>query len=109
MFINNLVLKLQNVYDIYNYANDNTGGVSGKSAEEVCLKLKNVAPDMLPWFTKKFMEANQSKFKFIVVNTTSHLYDIKMNECVTLKSVKCRPPTCNFAQMLLDSKIEMND
>ncbi len=38
MFINDLVLKLQNVYDIYN-CDDNTCGVSEKSAEEVCLKL----------------------------------------------------------------------
>ncbi len=36
MFINDWVLKLQDVHDIYNYADDNTGGVSGKSAEEVC-------------------------------------------------------------------------
>ena len=34
MFINDLVLKLQTVYDIYNYADANTGGVSGKSAQE---------------------------------------------------------------------------
>ncbi len=48
MFIKDLVLKLQNVYDIYNYSDDNNGGVSGKSGEEVCLKLKNLAQDMLP-------------------------------------------------------------
>ena len=64
-FTNDLVLKLQNVYDIYNYADDNTGGVSGKSAQEVCLKLRNLAQDMLPWFTENFMEANPSKFKFM--------------------------------------------
>ncbi len=49
MFIHDLVLKL---HDIYYYADDITGGVSGKSAEEVCLKLKNLAQDMLPSFTE---------------------------------------------------------
>ncbi len=29
IFINDLVLKLQHVYDIYSYADDNAGGVSG--------------------------------------------------------------------------------
>ncbi len=33
MFINDLMLKLQNVYDIYNYAGDNAGGVSGSVLE----------------------------------------------------------------------------
>ncbi len=63
MFINDLVLKLQNVYDIYNYTGDNTGGVSGISAQEVWLKLRNSAQDMLLWFTENFMETNPSKFK----------------------------------------------
>ena len=64
------------MYDIYNYADDNTGGVSGKSAEEVCLKLRNLdmAQDMLPWFTENFMEGNPSKFKFMFFfSKNSHL------------------------------------
>ncbi len=74
------MLKLQNVYDIYNYADDNTGGVSGKSAQEVCLKLRNLAQDnyVTAWFTENFMEANPSKFKFMVFSKTSHIYDIKI-------------------------------
>ncbi len=58
MLINDLVLKLQNVYDIYNYADDNIGGVSWKSAQAVCLKLSNLAQDMLRWFTENFTEAS---------------------------------------------------
>ncbi len=38
------------ISDIYNYANDNTGVVSWKSTEEVCLKLNNLTQDMLAWF-----------------------------------------------------------
>ncbi len=70
MLINDLLLKLQSVYDIYNYANDNTGGLSGKSAEEVCLTLKNLTQNMLPWVTEKFMEANPSKFRFTSFSIT---------------------------------------
>ncbi len=44
---------------------------------------------MLPWFTEMFMEANPSKFKFVVFSKTSHIYDIKISERVTLESVKC--------------------
>ena len=44
---------------------------------------------MLPCFAENFMEANQSKFKCIVFSKTSHLYDIKISESVTLESVKC--------------------
>ncbi len=62
---------IQNVYDVYNYAYDTTGGVSGESAEEVCLRLTNLAQDMLPWLTETFMEANPSEFKFMVFSKTS--------------------------------------
>ena len=31
--------------------------MSGKSAEEVSVKLKNLTQDMPPWFTETFMEA----------------------------------------------------
>ncbi len=41
------MLKLQNVY-IYNYAHDNTGCVSEKSAEVVRSKLKNLTQDKPP-------------------------------------------------------------
>ncbi len=44
---------------------------------------------MLPWFTENFMEANPSKYKFMVFSKTSHLYDIKIGESVTLESAKC--------------------
>ncbi len=78
------------MYDIYNYADDNTGGVSGKSAQEVCLKLRDLAQDMLPWFTENFMQANPStgKFKFMVFSKISQLYDFKRSESVTPMSVR---------------------
>ncbi len=51
IFINCFVLNLQSVNDISNYADDNTGGVSANSTEEVWLKLKNYTQDMLhPYF-----------------------------------------------------------
>ncbi len=59
--------------------------------DEVCLKLKYLAQDMLPWFTEKFMYANPSKFNFMFFfyNKTTHLYDITISESVTLEYVKC--------------------
>ncbi len=56
-----LMLKFVNVYVIYNYADDNTSGVSTKSAGAVCLKRKNSAQNLLPWFTQNFMAVNPSK------------------------------------------------
>ncbi len=62
---NDLVLKVQNVYDGYYVADPNTSGVSKKSGEEVCLNTTNLTQDMLPWFTENWIEARPSKFKFM--------------------------------------------
>ncbi len=86
------MLRLQNVY-IYNYADDNTGGVSGKSGEEVCLKLKKLTQDTLPCCTEYLMEANPSKFKlklcFLVrpASYTSELVALESVTCVTILGV----------------------
>ncbi len=52
------------MYDIYNYAVNNTSGVSGKSVRESVFEDEELnTKDMLPWFTENFMKANPSKFK----------------------------------------------
>ncbi len=70
---------------LHDYADDNTGGVSRKSAEDVCLKLSNLintGQGMLPWFTEKVIQANPTKFKFVVFSKTTLLCDIKIIERV---------------------------
>ena len=51
--------------DVYNYADDNTIGCSGKDPQEVQMKLENVSNVMLKWFDENMMKANPEKISIL--------------------------------------------
>ena len=87
IFSNDLLILMENVCDIYNYADDNSVGCYGKLVEEVVGKLKTVASVMLEWFQDNYLQANPEKFQFIVHGTTDKSYLLQINNNVCIPSV----------------------
>ena len=91
VFSNDLLILMENVFDIYNYADDNSVGCYGKSIEEVIGKLQTVASVMLEWFQGNYLQDNPEKFQFIVHGNTDkcHVLQINHNVCIpSLEEVK---------------------
>ncbi len=62
IFVNDLFLFIQNC-KLYNYADDNTLSVSGKSMDYVVEALRSDTSNAIDWFTCNFMQANPEKFQ----------------------------------------------
>ena len=65
---NDLLYAIMKMCYVYNYADDNTIGCSGKYPQEVQMKLENVSNVMLKWFDENMMKANPEKFQYIIFN-----------------------------------------
>ena len=59
IFSNDLLMLIEELSDVYNYADDNSIGFSGKNTEEVISKLRIVANVMVTWFNDNFLQANR--------------------------------------------------
>ena len=68
VFQNDLLLKLQSICDLYNYADDNSAGCDGENVELVYEKLQNVMSQMLNWFNMNCLKANPSKFQLMLLH-----------------------------------------
>ena len=64
IFSNDLLLSIQNICDIYNYADDNSIGYSANTVAEVTDKLNSVASLMMEWFESNSLQANPNKFHY---------------------------------------------
>ncbi len=60
------LVKLANVSDIYNYADDNTVGASGDTIENVQKKLKEASNVVLSWYDINIMQVTLTKFQYIM-------------------------------------------
>ncbi len=93
--------------DLYNYADDNTAGVCGKTPEdsEICSRLEIVVASLLHWFDLNFMQANPSKFQFMMFGKKTDDYSIKLARDVTL--VSC--PAVQLLGITLDCTLTFTD
>ena len=81
---------LEKECDVYNYANDNSIGCSGKSLEDVHIKLQNAANIMIKWFQTNCLQANGSKFQTIVFSTMKEdNVAIMINKNIILEPQSC--------------------
>ena len=69
---------------LYNYADDNSILVKGRSYDQVVSHLQNSASEIINWCSLNQMEANPSKFQILI--SGSYNKDIKVNEEVTITS-----------------------
>ena len=77
-------MLIEELCDVYNYADDNSIGFSGKNTEEVISKLRNVANVMVTWFNDNFLQANPEKFQFIMFNDLNDDCVLSINNSVKL-------------------------
>ena len=69
IFINDLVLMIENQCEIYNYADDNSVCVYGKSFIDVKKQLELIASTLITWFENNHLKANPEKFQVIFFGT----------------------------------------
>ena len=86
IFSNDLLLLAQDLCDTYNYADDNSFGISGKNVIEVIYKLKEISSLLLDWFDSNYLQANPKKFQFILHDKIIRNVALSINESVDLKS-----------------------
>ena len=69
---------------LYNYADDNSVLVKGKTLNEVVTLIQNSAKNIIQWCTINRMEANPNKFQIMISGSSD--MDITVNENVTITS-----------------------
>ena len=68
IFINDFILDLESVCDVYNYADDNTLSFSHENLDIVKNKLEDASLQAVRWFDANYMKANPSKFQAICIS-----------------------------------------
>lgn len=68
LFTNDLIVKLQGLCSIYNYADDNTLSFSHKDVSAIKTKLEEVCKVAVQWFSRNNLKANPEKFQFMVIS-----------------------------------------
>ena len=86
IYSNDLLLTIQNICDVYNYADDNSVGCSGNNPEEITNNLKHVVNITLKWFEDNYLKANPDKFQFILFSKLRHDCTLSINEKVNISS-----------------------
>ena len=83
---NDLIVLLERLCDIFNYADDNTVCCYGKSVKDVKDKLEDVINKMLYWFEVNEMKVNNDKFQFILFSKNGMCKDelIKVGDTVIM-------------------------
>ena len=73
VFVNDLFYSLQEKCPLYNYADDNTLSMWGKTLEDVIRSLTESSVISIEWFEENYMQANPSKFQFFLINRTPEI------------------------------------
>ncbi len=85
---------------MYNYADDNTACLYGRTPDEVCSGLETTVASMLHWFQINFMQASLSKFQFMLFGKNRDEYSVELAPDVTL--VSC--PSVYLLGVILDCR-----
>jgi hypothetical protein len=85
IFMNDLFLYMKKS-KLFNYADDNALMYSGIDMDTVIYHLKSECVITINWFTENGMQANPSKFQFMVPSLSGGNFEITLNDSVTLKS-----------------------
>ena len=67
IFVNDLVLRLEKMCSIYNYADDNTLSYCHRDIKVVKHNLEKVCDSAIQWFIRNHMKANPDKFQFMII------------------------------------------
>jgi len=82
IFINDFMFQLQQLCDIYNYADDNTLSYSHSDPEVIKTRLEMASNVAITWFSQNYMKTNPSKFQAICFSRNNISLDL--NICNTI-------------------------
>ena len=84
IYSNDLLYLVENVCNIYNYADDNTICVFGETIENVIRNAQLATDVMLNWFKNNYLQVNVSKFQFILFHKEMLDQSICINDIVIM-------------------------
>ena len=76
---------IENLCQVYNYADDTTISCTGRTIDDVYARLNNVMDVMLAWFQNNYLQANPSKFQLIVFIQHKQLGSIELVNDIELE------------------------
>jgi hypothetical protein len=68
IFVNDLIVRLQDMCSIYNYADDNTLSYCHKDIEVVKCNLEKACDSAVQWFVRNHMKVNPEKFQYMIIS-----------------------------------------
>ena len=88
IFINDFILDLERVCDVYNYADDNTLSFSHTNPNVVKSKLEDASLQAVKWFDANYMKANPSKFQAICISRNDITINFQIdNHCINTEKI----------------------
>ena len=104
VFINDMYLFI-NKCTLYNYADDNSLSCAATGVEEVMSSLQMDGSKVIQWFTDNGMQANPSKFQFMVISPDDDCaQSLVLNENTVLVSEK----HVQVLGVIIDSKLNFS-
>ena len=105
IFYNDLLLCLSEKCNVFNYADDTSILCVDRNYEVAYKNIVVASNVMLEWFSTNFMQANPSKFQFIVFEKESHQRDIILEDNVIVKSVN----SVKLLGVTIDNKLRFKE
>ena len=88
IFINDFILDLERVCDVYNYADDNTLSFSHTNPEVVKMQLEEASLQAIKWFDSNYMKANPSKFQAICISRNDMSINFQISDdCINTEKI----------------------
>ena len=104
VFINDMYLFI-NKCTLYNYADDNSLSCAATGVEEVMSSLQMDGSKVIQWFTDNGMQANLSKFQFMVI---SHADDCAQSLVLNENTVLISEKHVQVMGVIIDSKLNFS-
>ncbi len=82
IFSNDLLYLVEDLCDIYNYADDNTICIHGSVVDDILSELESVSNVLLEWFELNYLQANPEKFQFMLIHTNKLEYNVNIGNAV---------------------------
>ena len=104
IFINDFIFTLQDVCNVYNYADDNTLSFSHYDPNTIKDTLECASLIALRWFNDNFMKANPSKFQALFLNKAGNMLDFTVNGNVVRSEASVK-----LLGVVIDSKLSFKN
>ena len=105
VFYNDLLLLLDEYCHVFNYADDTSILCTGHDYNDAYVKICSASTIMLEWFKSNFMQANPSKFQYIVFEKDKQPRNIVLNEGTVIESVS----KVKLLGVVIDSALIFNE